>query len=121
MKSVTESILGYCSTVRCDSLEREKWDPDDDEDAGVFIISCCAHSRNKFFFAALYSFKDWHHLEVRNMDIGFVYEVLSEGIKILNKCEIYFRYQDERNAKFKLTPRKITKVRDSVLCLTVLL
>ncbi|KAK4319019.1 hypothetical protein Pmani_009998 [Petrolisthes manimaculis] len=59
--------------------------------------------------SALYSFKDWHHLKVRNMDIGFVYEVLSEGIKILNKCELYSRYRDERNAKFKLTPRKITK------------
>lgn len=61
-------------------------------------------------FSALYSYNDWHKLKVRNMDLSFVYEVLTEGIKILNNCELYSKYQDERNARFKITPRKVTEV-----------
>lgn len=44
------------------------------------------------------------------MDLSFVYEVLTEGIKILNNCDLYSKYQDERNARFKITPRKVTEV-----------
>ena len=57
------------------------------------------------------------------MDPGFVREVLTEGIKILNNCELYSKYQDERNARFKVTPRKVTEVLSDALlkCICVLL
>lgn len=44
------------------------------------------------------------------MDPSFVDEVLTEGVKILNNSELYSKYQDERNARFKVTPRKVTEV-----------
>lgn len=44
------------------------------------------------------------------MDPSFVDEVLTESIKILNNSELYSKYQDERNARFKVTPRKVTEV-----------
>nr|XP_053627612.1 uncharacterized protein LOC128685113 isoform X2 [Cherax quadricarinatus] len=60
--------------------------------------------------SALYSYNDWHRLRVRNMDLTFVYEVLFEGISILKSCELFSQYQDERNAEFKITPRKVNMV-----------
>lgn len=69
--------------------------------------------------SALYSYSDWHKLKVRDMDPSFVYEVLTEGVKILNNCELYSKYQDERNARFKVTPRKVTEVLCEVLLVIV--
>ncbi|XP_050722145.1 uncharacterized protein LOC127001551 isoform X1 [Eriocheir sinensis] len=69
---------------------------------------------NMAHLSALYSYNDWHKLKVRNMDLSFVYEVLTEGIKILNNCELYSKYQDERNARFKITPRKVTEMQQLV-------
>nr|XP_045583342.1 uncharacterized protein LOC123746107 isoform X2 [Procambarus clarkii] len=60
--------------------------------------------------SVLYSYNDWHRLKVRNMDMSFIYEVLAEGISILNNSELFSHYQDERNAKFKVTPRKVNMV-----------
>ncbi|XP_045113209.1 uncharacterized protein LOC123505658 isoform X2 [Portunus trituberculatus] len=64
--------------------------------------------------SALYSYCDWHKLKVRDMDPSFVDEVLTEGIKILNNSELYSKYQDERNARFKVTPRKVTELQQLV-------
>ncbi|XP_068211852.1 uncharacterized protein stumps [Palaemon carinicauda] len=58
--------------------------------------------------SALYSYKDWHRLKVRNSDLHFVEEVLCEAIKILNKNKLYVDFLDERAAKFKVSSRKIT-------------
>lgn len=64
--------------------------------------------------SALYSYCDWHKLKVRDMDPSFVDEVLTEGVKILNNSELYSKYQDERNARFKVTPRKVTELQQVV-------
>ncbi|XP_064092348.1 uncharacterized protein LOC135205527 isoform X3 [Macrobrachium nipponense] len=58
--------------------------------------------------SALYSYKDWHRLKVRNSDLNFVEEVRCEALKILNKNKLYIDFLDERAAKFKVSSRKIT-------------
>ncbi|XP_071531088.1 uncharacterized protein stumps isoform X2 [Panulirus ornatus] len=67
--------------------------------------------------SALYSYNDWHRLKVRNMDLDFICEVLSESINILNSCELYEGYNDERAARFKVTPRKVNMMQQQVYIL----
>ncbi|XP_042881801.1 uncharacterized protein LOC122259240 isoform X3 [Penaeus japonicus] len=64
--------------------------------------------------SVLYSYKEWQHLTVRSEDMSFVKEVLNEATTILNSSEVYSGYRDERLARFKVIPRKITLTQPQV-------
>ncbi|XP_076068159.1 DBB domain-containing protein stumps isoform X4 [Oratosquilla oratoria] len=94
------SILKYTVTPLGEKLQHDRV---------LAVVGVPDHKVTDLHRNVLFSYDEWEKLNICDREYT-AEEIISLGTKIINDCDLFKGYQDQKNARFKITPTKVKQV-----------